>query len=566
MKARFNICGILCILPALPIAGRLFYLQTVRHAELAVKASRTVTGEVPEIKVRGKLLDRNGVILAESLPTYTCAVSKRDVPNKELLLAKLSSILQIPRKELDAKWNKARNFFYVKKEIDPVAYKQLKDEGRKLTGIILNMEYTRYNPSLNLGISLLGGVNNEHNGASGAEQLYDEILSGKTGGIKALKDRFGNLIYDASTAPDEPLSDVYLTIDSTLQFHVEHVLEETVKKNRAAGGIAIVQDPRTGDLLAAASYPNYTGNTMPFQWAYEPGSTFKMVTLSAALDKKTVTPSERFNCEHGQWQFRPKVVLHDDEPEDNLTVAEILAKSSNIGSAKIALKTGVANFFYYVKAFGFGTKTAINFPGESRGMLRNPDKWDQLDLAVKAFGHGIMVTGVQLITAYSAIANKGYLMEPKLLYKVTDSTGKVEFSAKPRQVRRVIAPETVKEMTALLRGVVEEGTGSKAQIRGYTVAGKTGTSKKLVNGKYANNKHIASFIGFVPATNPRYTILISIDEPRTTGYGGQVSAPAFADIAKRLLSDDAIPPDWPETLKEPIKGPQAQQPAAGKKR
>ena len=551
-KARFNVCGAVCLLAAVPIALRLFYLQTFRHDELSAKVVRTVTSSVSDVKTRGRILDRDGDPLAESLRTYSCAVLKKDTDRPVELLNTLSAALGMPRPEVEAKWREAKNFFYVKRRLSPAEYERLNLmlQERKLRGVSIEIDYTRFYPGGDTARDLVGSVDYNTVGASGLELLYENILGGRFSRSKAIKDKYGDVIYTNGSESEVGASDVYLTLDSKIQYFIESSLDEAIKQTKASGGFAIVQDPATGGILAAASSPRTGGQSMPFQWTYEPGSTFKLITLSAAFDKGKIKTTDSFDCEaSGKWQFNNKVIINDDEPLGVLTVPDVFAHSSNICSAKIALKLGLEDFYSYIRDYGFGTKTALEYPGESKGLLRPPEKWQPLDIAVTAFGHGIAVTGIQLIGAYSAIANDGVLMEPRLVEKIADPLGNIIYQSKPQQLRRVVSQETVKTMNSLMRRVVEVGTGIKAQIPGYTVAGKTGTAQKIdAHGKYSKSQHVASFCGFVPASKPRFTILVVIDKPTTTAYGSEAAAPAFGKIARRLLSAYAIPPDAPDTL------------------
>jgi cell division protein FtsI (penicillin-binding protein 3) len=541
---------------AVPIALRLCYLQTFRHDELYAKEAHIVTSSVTEVKTRGRILDHEGDPLAESLRTYSCAVLKHDVDRPTELLGTLSEALGMPRPELDAKWREARNFFYVKRKLSPAEYERLNNmlQSKKLRGVSIETDYTRFYPGGDMARDLVGTVDYDNAGSSGLELLYEDILGGKLERGKAIKDKYGDVIYTTGSESEVGASDVYLTLDNKIQFFVESALDDAIKQTRASGGFAIVEDPATGGILAAASSPRKSGQSMPFQWTYEPGSTFKLVTLSAAFEKGKIKTTDTMDCEaSGKWQFNSKVVINDDEPLGVLSVPDVFAHSSNICSAKIALKLGLEDFYSFIRDYGFGTKTVLGYPGESQGLLRPPEKWQPIDLAVTGFGHGIAITGIQLIDAYSAIANGGVLMEPRLVERITDPAGSTIYQSKPHQLRRVVSPETVKIMNSLLRRVVEIGTGVKAQIPGYTVAGKTGTAQKIdEHGKYSKSEHVASFCGFVPASKPRFTILVVIDKPTTTAYGGEAAAPAFAEIAKRLLSAYAIAPDAPGTLNKLI--------------
>ncbi len=313
----------------------------------------------------------------------------------------------------------------------------------------------------------------------------------------------------------------------------------------AEHGVALVQEPSTGRILAAASYPVKDGQSLPFQFTYEPGSTFKTIAVSSALDAGTVSVTDAIDMEGRRWEVARGFTVRDNQhKKEYLSVPEILQLSSNIGAGKIAVDLGAKNLFYYIKAFGFGTKTDINFNGEAKGYVPPYNKWTKVDTATKGYGHGISLTPVQLINAYTAIANGGTLMQPHLVDRIEYADGRVEKKAKPVKIRRVIKPETALIMKKVLQSVVEAGSGKRAQIKGYTVAGKTGTAEKLTKeGGYGKRSHIVSFCGFVPASDPQFTILVILDNPSKYTFGGTAAAPAFKEIAENLLTLKGVMPD-----------------------
>lgn len=552
-----DMAGVACLFFFAPIFLRLFYLQTIRHEEMAVRADKRATGTLTGVKLRGRIFDRNGTILSESLPTFTCAILKKDAgeKNKNAIISIVSSRLGMDKKELEGKWNAAQNYFVVRRKIGPEDYLAIKDAmsaANIYAGVELTQDFTRYHPSGEMAMDVLGTVNSENSGASGLELFYEQVLGGKTGDQSVMKDGRGNIIYSRSKESDEPPSDIYLTIDAQLQVQTENALKNAVETSKADGGMAIVQDPRTGEILAMASSPAKPGQPMPFQWIYEPGSTFKMVTIASALEEGDITPDDSFDCTaEGKWAYSPKITINDDHKLGVAKVPEIMQYSSNICSAKIAMKMGVRKFYAKIRSFGFGTKTLISYPSESKGSIRPMEQWLPINLITAGYGHGIAVTAVQLATAYSALANSGLMMEPQLLHKITGPDGKDIFVSKPVQVRRVVSEKVAGQTTDMLVRVVDAGTGMRAQIKGYSIAGKTGTTQKLENGRYVSTKHVASFCGFVPAHNPRFTILVAVDHPRNAIYGGEVAAPAFADIAGKLLSLVGVQPDRPQAASLP---------------
>ena len=313
----------------------------------------------------------------------------------------------------------------------------------------------------------------------------------------------------------------------------------------AEHGIALVQEPKTGRIMAAASYPVSDGQSLAFQLTYEPGSTFKSIAVASALDAGTARITDSVDMEDRRWEVARGFVIHDNQhKKDFLSIPEIMQLSSNIGAGKIALELGAKNLFYYIKAFGFGSKTDINFNGESKGSVTPYNKWTKVDTVTKGYGYGVAITPIQLIGAYSAIANGGYLMQPHLIDHIEYANGKIDKRAKPVRIRRVLKEETTLTMKKVLQSVVEAGSGKRAQIPGYNVAGKTGTAEKLSKeGGYGKRSHVVSFCGFVPVSDPQFTILIILDNTSKYSFGGTAAAPVFKEIAEPLLTHRGIKPD-----------------------
>ena len=334
-------------------------------------------------------------------------------------------------------------------------------------------------------------------------------------------------------------------MDILAQYHAEKALYKAVEEVGAERGIALVQDPYTGNLLAVASYPVKDGQALALQFTYEPGSTFKTIAISSALDAGVVRVNDSIDMDGRRWEAAKGFTVRDNQHQkDFLSIPEIMQLSSNIGAGKIALELGAKNLFYYIKAFGFGTKTDINFNGESKGSLKPYNTWTKVDTITKGYGYGVAITPLQLIGAYSAIANGGYLMQPHLVDRIEYPNGKIEKHAKPIKIRRVLRESTTAAMTKVLQSVVEAGSGKRAQIKGYNVAGKTGTAEKLSKeGGYERRRHVVSFCGFVPASRPKFTILIILDNPSKYAFGGTAAAPVFKEIAEPLLALRGIEPD-----------------------
>ncbi len=537
--------GMLCI--ALCIAGRLCYLQLWRHEEYSSQAERTIYNYLAEDRLRGGIFDVNGRSLAESVRTHSCGIVKRYVSDKNATVNFLAQTLGISKNTINELWKKHKNFFFVAKKIKPDVYMELASVQRKPVGrgMELTPEYERIHPFGKSAIDILGEANSKNVGLSGIEQMYNKELTQDISKRRAKRSARGDIIYDRHLKNKVNVGNIYLTIDETAQFYTERALAKAVEINRPERAIAVVQDPNTGHILAAASYPAKDGQSLAFQFTYEPGSTFKSLVIATALDSGTLAPNAVVDMEGRNWEVAKGFIVRDKQhKKDYLSLAEILQVSSNIGAGKVALEIGGKTLFSYFKAFGFGSKTDINFNGESKGSVPPYNTWTKVDLATKGYGYGVSVTPIQLITAYSAIANGGWLMQPHLVDRIEYTGGKVEQKAKPVKIRRVLSEDTSKTMRALLQTVVEVGSGKRAQIKGYNVAGKTGTAEKLSKeGGYAKRNHVVSFCGMVPATHPQFTILIILDNPEKYAFGSTAAAPVFKEIAEPLLVMKAVPPD-----------------------
>ncbi len=547
VKNRMRVAGLVILLAPLCIFVRLFYMQTFLYEEFSSKAERAIYNYLAEDRLRGKILDVNGRELAESVRTHSCGVNKRYVQDKNKTVAFLSETLEMPKRRILEKWNRASNFFFVAKKIKPDKYIKISQILRtKLgQGLELTPEYERIHPYGNSAIDLIGASNSKNFGLSGIEQMYNRELSQDISKKRAKRARRGEIIYDRKLKEELSVANVYLTIDAVAQFYAENALKKEVEAIGAEHGIAIVQDPKTGKILAAASYPAKDGQSLAFQFTYEPGSTFKSIAISSALDAGVVHITDQIDMSERKWEVARGVVIRDNQhKKDFLTIPEILQLSSNIGAGKIALELGAKNLFYYLKAFGFGTKTDINFNGESKGNVPPYSRWTVVDTATKGYGYGVAVTPIQLINAYSAIANGGILMQPHIIDRIEYAGGKVEEKSKPVRIRRVLKEETTDIMKKALQSVVEVGSGKRAQIKGYTVAGKTGTAEKLSKeGGYAKRQHIVSFCGFAPVSDPQFTVLVVLDNPTKYSFGSSTAAPVFKEIMERMLAMKGVAPD-----------------------
>lgn len=546
VKSRMRIAGRILLLAPLVIFLRLAYMQTFLHEEFANKAERAIYNYLAEDRLRGKILDVNGRELAESVRTHSCGVNKRYVKDKNKTVDFLAETLEMPKSRILEKWNKAGNFFFVAKKIKPDNYIKISKILRTPLGqgLELTPEYERIHPYGDSALDIVGAANSKNLGLSGVEQMFNRELSQDISKKRAKRARRGEIIYDRKLKEELSVANIYLTIDELAQYYVESALKKAVENLSPDRAVALVQEPSTGKILAAASYPVKDGQSLAFQFTYEPGSTFKTIAVSSAIDAGAVSVTDSIDMEGRKWEVARGFTVRDNQhKKDFLSIPEIMQLSSNIGAGKIALELGAKNLFYYIKAFGFGTKTDVNFNGESKGTVPPYNKWTKVDNATKGYGYGVAVTPIQLIGAYSAIANGGTLMQPHLIDRIEYTGGKVEKLAKPIKIRRVIKPETSQTMIKVLQSVVEAGSGKRAQIKGYNVAGKTGTAEKLGKDGYGKRSHVVSFCGFAPATDPQFTVLVILDNPGKYSFGSTAAAPVFHDIMERLLAMKGVKPD-----------------------
>lgn len=533
------------------IGGRLFWLQTFRHEKLSKKASREFNRTVAEMGPRGRIFGAGGEVLAESITTWDAALMKRELVAEgerlkdpgyaERAVTKLCRALSLPS-SFRKKYRRAKSYVSMKKGLNRSDYEAVKALGLK--GVVLTPVQRRYYPSGNLARNIIG-VTRQDKGLTGVELLYDKVLSGKVSRREIIRDAAGRVIFQDNKGAEARPRDLHLTIDKNIQYFAQEAVRKAVESYEADLGMALVQEPDTGRILAMTSWPRDLEHIESVEVVYEPGSTFKSITLSAALERGTVDERDTFYCENGAWAFTKRIILHDHEPEKTLTLSQVIERSSNIGTAKIGIKLGLKDFYLFTKAFGFGARSGLGFRGESAGLLRPLERFKPIDLAVASYGHGIAATPLQVVNAYSAIANGGELHGPRLVEKITEHDGKEIFTNEATVLRRVISEKTSRRVKAILRAVVENGTGGNADIPGYSIAGKTGTSNKLdpKTGRYMPGKNVASFAGFFPLEEPMYTILVVIDNPKKARYGGEAAAPPFREIAGKIINLRGIKPD-----------------------
>lgn len=510
---------------------------------------------------RGRILDRNGNMLAVDIAAkHICIDPKFIKENGDISAVYKALAGQFPMDRVNL-WqalnDSERRYVRVQKFVREETVGPLR--AMNLKGVVFEDVPIRDYPKGVLGAHVIGYANYEGVGSAGVEQRMNTLMQGVSGLRISQKDGRRREIYGRRTVDIEAQSgaDVYLTIDQQIQHFAEKALDNLNTKYHPQAAWAIVQNVRTGEILAMASLPTYNPNrfsTAPPEWmrnrtvnyTYEPGSTFKAMVIASALDCGAVRSTDVFDCENGAWFFAGKI-LHDSHPEGVLSVADIIKKSSNIGAAKIAVKMGDQKVYEALRAFGFGDRTGLELPGEDSGIVWKTDRWSKLSISRIAMGHEVLVTSMQILNAISAIANDGVRMRPQIIRKVVNTAGETLQASRPQVINRPIRPETAKEMRRLLARVTQPGgTGTKAVVPGFMVAGKTGTAQKvnLEQGGYYSGKYISSFVGFLPVENPAISIIVVADEPTQSGYyGGTVCAPYFAEIADQTVRYLRIPPE-----------------------
>ena len=552
-RLRLGLARVLFALIFMVVAGRAFQLQVLQGDKLKRLGERQHLKEWIVLPKRGTVLDRGSEPLALSLEAQSVYARPRRIHQPEAVARSLANILNLSLAEVKQKLLSDKPFVWIKRQISPVEADQI--QALNVDGLGMFYEPRRYYPQGQLAGQVIGFVSRDSEGLEGLELQYNNYIRGETGSSIIERDALGRrvLAQGVEGLRIPPGGDVHLTIDTSIQHLAEKELEATIIKNRAKAGVAIVVEPFTGEVLALANYPSFDPNNFSKESAqqrrnraiadsFEPGSIFKTILAAGALEEGVVGKEDLFYCEMGKYAFGGKII-HDTHPNGWLPFYKILQVSSNIGFTKVAEKLKKDRYFRYIEKFGFGQITGIDMPGEIPGLLRRPESWSAVDLATHAFGQGISVTPMQMVMAYAAVANGGFLMRPYVVSRVMSPNGDVLVQNQPHVVRRVISEKTSHLLASMLKEVTSEGgTGTMANIEGFDVAGKTGTAQKadLAHGGYAAKKRVASFVGFVPANDPRLVALVLVDEPEVNVYGGIVAAPAFRDIARGALRHLAV--------------------------
>jgi cell division protein FtsI (penicillin-binding protein 3) len=555
VHVRLLIVAGVALLWTTAVFGRLSYLQLIRHGEYLARAQRQQQRTVEITPKRGIIFDRNGRALAMSVPVKSAFAVPAEIADESLAARLLSGVLGVPEDVLEARMASSRSFVWISRKLPPEKVEAL--EALNLKGIYFQDENQRFYPKRDLAAHVLGFVDPDEKGLAGIEYQLDSQIRSKSEKIVVMADARQRW-FDGGEAQRERGANVVLTLDEKIQYIAQRELLAAIDKTHALAGSVIVMNPSNGEILALANWPRFNPNAASEAPAesrmnravsaiYEPGSTFKLITLAAAFDQDITRPSEVFDCENGAIYIAGHRI-RDHKPFGLLSVADILAQSSDVGAIKIAVRMGAPKFYEYIRAFGFGSPTGVDLPGESRGLLHRLENWSAISIGSVSMGQEIGVTPLQLVSAVSVIANGGLLVKPHVVQSI--KRGEKTVSAESTvgvDSKRVIRPETAATLRRLMEGVVLNGTGTKARLDGWTAAGKTGSAQKIdpATGRYSPTQLIASFSGFAPISNPAVTILVSLDSPVGLHEGGQVAAPVFKRVAEQVLAYLDVPRDVP---------------------
>jgi cell division protein FtsI (penicillin-binding protein 3)/stage V sporulation protein D (sporulation-specific penicillin-binding protein) len=532
---------------------RLVYLQMIRHDEFAGLAAEKHVYKQAIFAERGTILDANNEVLAHNTPVETVVADATHLNNRDAIIPLLREALDIPAAELSEKLEGERRYIVLKREVPMATATALREKLRaqNLRGIYFERDTTRIYPNGSMLCHVIGFTDFEHHGIQGVESSMEEYLHGQDGYRYIEHNRAGQeiVLYRGQERAPRNGYQVHLTVDLNLQNIVENEIDAAMREYTPQKATIILMRPQTGEILAMANRPNFDLNlradAKPEQMKnraiidmMEPGSTFKIVTAAAALNERKVRPDTTIFCENGIWNFggRP---LHDHKGYGDLSVRDILIKSSNIGAAKLAVSVGEQKFYEYIRRFGFGDRTGIELPGEIPGVIRPPQSWSKISITRIPMGHEVGVTPLQMTVAMATIANGGKLITPRIVKSVTTEDGKTVSAFSPVVLRQVISPETAAQVGSALRGVVSDrGTAAAAAVPGFTISGKTGTAQKVdPKGGYEQGKYVVSFSGYLPSERPEFVGLVVLDDAHTKNpelnYGGLVAGPIFARIAEK---------------------------------
>ncbi len=576
-RLRFLFVAMVFACWAVLIVGRLLWLQVATHGAYVELAARQQQRTFEVAPRRGVLYDRNMRELAMTVLVDSVYGVPTEIQNKDATAAALARVVHTDPTDgfttphqIDARFHASKNFAWVARKLDPATITRVKT--LNLKGIYFQKEFKRFYPNDALAAQVLGYVGTDDTGLGGLERRFDGDLHGTPGRMLTALDAKRHVLGSEAHEP-QPGDNLMLSIDENIQFMAERALDHAMEKTKAVNGTIVIQDPHTGQILALAIRPTYNPNDFRHATTsllrnravsdvYEPGSTFKLVTYSAALDAAGVEPTDIVDCQGGQITLFGRTI-HDDASDRGLgrvTVARALEKSSDVAAVKLALKLGPERFYSYMKAYGFGSRSGLQLPSETRGLLRPPQRWGSTSIASMAIGHEVAVTPIQLVSMVSAIGNGGTYLPPHILMETPQQIQAGETlrpmpfhpeqelpQTLPPGAHRVISSLTSAKMRKMMEGIVLNGTGKTAALNGYSAAGKTGTAQKIdvVTHTYSHTKHVASFAGFAPVNDPAISVAVIIDSPVGLQYGTTVSAPVFKEVAQQVLEYLGVPHDEP---------------------
>ncbi len=539
---------------------RLFQIQIIDGESLRMKGLTQGRVQEPLRSVRGNIFDRNNILLTRNIIHYSLGVHPSKIHKKQELADKLSACTGRDSKDYLKKLESKKSFIYLERNLQRSQCEDILID--KPYGVIIERDSRRYYPHGHIASQILGFVNIDDLGIAGLEQKFNKQLTGTPGWVIKQMSGKGKSIFKTNFPVQLPIdgANIQLTLDLEYQAILQEELSAQVEKTGSSSAMGLIINPQNGAILAMSSVPdfdpNYPGRSEKKRLRnkvisdqFEPGSTYKIVTALGAIDRNTVSLWQEFNCENGSYEFAGRKI-NDWGNFGLLTLPQIIENSSNVGVIKIAEMLGPSLLYKYSRDFGFGTPTNISIAGEHSGTLRHLEEWSQLSLAEISLGHEVGVTTLQLGMAYAAIANGGFLMKPRLVNQIVSPDGKILYSEKPEVIRKISSKDVIETMVDILCRVVETGTGTKAAINGWAVAGKTGTAQKFIDDHYSNKKFISNFVGFLPANNPQLVGVIVLDEPRI-GYhwGGHGAAPVFRRVMERIINmDDSIRNFKPQTI------------------
>ncbi len=557
MYLRLVLFGMVGSLWMALLIARLVQLQILEQDTLRERAEQQQENTINLDPARGTIFDRAGRELAVSVEVESVCAVPPALRQSDSAVAALSRCLPgTDSSDLRRRLTSSKRFVWVKRKVDPASADCVRQLG--LSGVDLLPESRRFYPKRFTAAHVLGYVGMDNQGMSGIEYSFDALIRGEPGKQIVLTDARRRRAGSRVERLPQPGNSLYLTLDQTLQHVAEVEIEQAVAATGARSGVAILMRSLTGEILAMAAWPSFNPNVYgeysPEHWrnravsdSYEPGSTFKVVTAAAALEEEVVSESERIDCGRGAIEVAGQLI-RDHQVFDVLAFRDVIARSSNVGVIRVGQRLGKERLYRHVRAFGFGEPTGVGIPGESRGLVPDASRWGPVTLASIAFGQEIGVTPLQMLTAVNAISASGYLMRPFLVREIRSPEGERVESFSPEPIRRVVRQETAARLTELLIGVVESGTGQRAAIPGYRIAGKTGTAQKASpgGGGYSKTEFIASFVGFAPAERPELSAIVVLDAPSGEHSGGTVAASVFARIMERSLRYLGVPSQAPE--------------------